>query len=99
MAGSAPAGNSMSTTGPVIWITRPVAAGAAVVMGSVASWVLVLESARVGAGRDLDHLAGDVGLADLVVRDRQVLDEFLGVLGGALHRHHPAGLLAGLGLE
>ena len=32
----------MSTTGPVIWMTRPVAAGAAVAMGSVASWRPVL---------------------------------------------------------
>ena len=30
MAGSLPAGNSMSTTGPVIWITRPFADAAAV---------------------------------------------------------------------
>ena len=30
---SVPGGNSMSTTGPVIWITLPVAVGAAVAMG------------------------------------------------------------------
>jgi hypothetical protein len=33
MAGSWPGGNSMSTTGPVIWITRPFWLGAAVAMG------------------------------------------------------------------
>jgi hypothetical protein len=37
--GSCPAGNSMSTTGPVIWITRPFAAGAAVAMVGSASCV------------------------------------------------------------
>ncbi len=39
IAGSCPAGNSMSTTGPVIWMTRPVAEGAAVAMVGSASWV------------------------------------------------------------
>src|ERR671918_2674450 len=96
MLGSRPAGNSMSTTGPVIWMTRPVAVGAALAMGGFAS---CSASAGVGARRDLDHLAGDVGLTDLVVRKCQVLDELLGVLGRVLHRDHPARLLAGLGLE
>src|SRR4026207_1924484 len=39
MPGSWPAGNSMSTTGPVIWMTRPVAAVAVALVG-VASRVL-----------------------------------------------------------
>src|SRR5207342_2790382 len=88
----------MSTTGPVIWMTRPIAAGAAVVMTVGASCVPGA-SASVRAGRDLDHLAGDVGLADLVVREGQVLDELFGVFGRVLHRDHPARLLAGLRLE
>ena len=37
MDGSLPAGNSMSTTGPVIWITRPFADAAAVAMLVIAS--------------------------------------------------------------
>src|SRR5439155_24946946 len=94
MAGSWPAGNSMSTTGPVIWITRPVAAGAAVAI-VMSSW----PSARLGARRDFDHLAGDVRLANLVIGERQVLDELLGVLGRVLHRDHPARFLARLRLE
>src|SRR3954454_1635634 len=98
MAGSAPAGNAMSTTGPVIWMTSPVAGGAAVAMGFQLPPVS-RASAGVGAGRDLDHLASDVGLADLVVGERQILDEVLGVLGGVLHGDHPAGFLAGLRLE
>src|SRR5436190_22737734 len=98
MPGRPPAGNSMSTTGPVIWMTRPVVAGAAVAMSGMppASFVI---SASVRAGRDLDHLAGDIGLADLVVGQRQVLDELLSVLGRVLHRDHPARLLAGFRLE
>src|SRR4051812_16354722 len=98
MAGSAPAGNAMSTTGPVIWMTSPVAGGAAVAMGFQLPPVS-RASAGVGAGRDLDHLSGNVGLADLVVGERQVLDEVLGVLGRVLHGDHPAGFLAGLRLE
>ena len=65
-------------------------------------WCLLRPVRRVSgvrAGRDLDHLAGDVGLADLVVREGQVLDEFLGVLGRVLHRDHPARFLARLRLE
>src|SRR5919106_4881677 len=96
MLGSWPAGNSMSTTGPVIWMTRPVAVGAALAMGGFAS---CSASAGVGARRDLDHLAGDVGLTDLVVRKCQVLDELLGVLGRVLHRDHAARFLAGAALE
>src|SRR5258705_13981855 len=85
----------MSTTGPVIWITRPVAVGAAVGMG----WLLRSASAGLGAGRDLDHFAGDVGLADLVVGEGEVVDQLLGVLGRVLHRDHSTRLLAGLALE
>src|SRR3954454_2521407 len=97
MDGRAPAGNAMSTTGPVIWMTCPVAVGAAVAM---VEWPPVSRaSASVGAGRDLDHLAGDVGLTDLVVGEREVLDQVLGVLGRVLHRDHPARFLAGLCLE
>src|SRR5258706_12540402 len=85
----------MSTTGPVIWITRPVAVGAAVGMG----WLLRSASAGLGAGRDLDHFAGDVRLANLVVGKRVVLDEGLGIVGRIAHRDHPARLLAGLALQ
>src|SRR4249919_4098621 len=98
MPGSWPAGNSMSTTGAVIWMTRPSPAEVAVVMSVGASCVLAA-SASVRAGRDLDHLAGDVRLADLVIRESQVLDELFGVLGRVLHGDHPARLLARLRLE
>src|SRR3954447_228708 len=86
----------MSTTGPVIWMTRPVAAVAVAMLGCL---LRPRASTRACAGRDLDHLAGDVGLTNLVVRQRQVLDELFGVLGRVLHRDHPARLLAGLRLE
>src|SRR4029078_5721210 len=90
MAGSSPAGNSMSTTGPVIWMTCPTLAGGALAMSFSSSWE---RSARSRAGCDLDHLAGDVGLADLVVRQREVVDQLLGILGRALHLDHPARIL------
>src|SRR3954447_2972917 len=84
IAGRRPCGNSMSTTGPVIAITRPVV-GAATAMVLV---LLLARSGRFGPGRDLDHLARDVRLANLVVGESQVLDQFLGVFRGVLHRHH-----------
>src|SRR2546426_7246631 len=86
----------MSTTGPVIWMTRPVAGVVAVAMGDSPPGSA---SARLSAGRDLDHLAGDVGLANLVVRQRVVLDELVGIVGRVAHRDHPARFLAGLALE
>src|SRR6185369_4021934 len=105
MAGSSPAGNSTSTTGPVIRMTRPVALGAFALGGAAVAMLVSVPpgscsgSARLRAGRDLDHLAGDVGLADLVVGQRQVVDQVFGVLGCVLHRHHPARLIAGLALQ
>src|SRR6186997_1846803 len=95
--GSWPAGNSMSTTGPVIWMTRPSAlAGAAVAMSFSSSWC---GSARLRAGRDFDHLSGDVGLAGLVVGQGEIVDELAGVLGRVLHRDHPARFLARAALQ
>src|SRR3954447_15386340 len=84
IAGRWPCGNSMSTTGPVIAITRPVVGAATAIL----CLLLLPRSGRFGPGRDLDHLARDVRLANLVVGEGQVLDELLRVLGGVLHRHH-----------
>src|SRR5215218_7037947 len=50
---------------------------------------------RVGAGRDLGNLSGDLRLTRLVVRERQLLLDLLGVVGGAAHRHHPRRVLGG----
>src|SRR3954454_4798744 len=82
IAGRWPGGNSISTTGPVIWITLPVSVGAAVAMCSVPPYsrralrgVQARQLPCLGARRDLDHLAGDIGLADLVVGERVVADE------------------------
>src|SRR3954453_16607111 len=84
IAGRWPCGNSMSTTGPVIAITRPVVGAAT----AIASLLLLPRSRRLGAGRDLDHLARDVRLANLVVGEGQIFDELLRVLGRVLHGHH-----------
>ena len=77
MAGSSPCGNSMSTTGPgdgdhvrpglVCWVR-------------LQPWSVRTSSGAqnaVGACGDLDHLAGDVRLANLVVGKGQVLDQLL----------------------
>src|SRR6266508_6361682 len=96
MDGSRPAGNSMSTTGPVIWITLPIA-GAVVAISWESSSSGV--SAPPRARCNLDHLAGDVGLADFVVSERVVLDQLFGILGCVLHRDHATGLFARLGFE
>src|SRR3954447_10772042 len=88
----------MSTTGPVIWITWPVAAGAGAVL-AIGGMPPGSRSAGLGAGRDLDHLAGDVGLTDLVVFEGQVVDQLLGVLGRVLHRDHLAREEARRGLQ
>src|SRR3954451_25070279 len=80
IAGRWPCGNSMSTTGPVMAITRPVV-GAATDMFCV---VPPVRSGRLRAGCDLDHLASDVCLANFLVGQGQVVDEFLRVLGRAL---------------
>src|SRR6478736_6697595 len=82
----------MSTTGPVIWTTRPVPVGVAIAM-------LLGSLPGLSAGSNLDHFSGDVGLADLVVGQRQVFDQLFGVVGGVLHGDHPAGLLGRLRLE
>src|ERR1035437_3029239 len=87
----------MSTTGPVIWITRPVAVGAAVAIVGVGPPARLAPS--LGAGRDLDHLAGDVCLADLVVREGEVVDQLFRVLRGALHGDHLARHLRCRGLQ
>src|SRR5438874_13055200 len=101
MAGSWPAGNSTSTTGPVIWITRPVAPAVAVGVAGAIVWGAssAIGSAILGAGRDLDHLAGDVRLANLVVFERVVVDEVFGIVRRIAHRDHARRLLRGLGLE
>src|SRR3972149_4905420 len=97
MPGRWPGGNSMSTPGPVIWMTRPTVVGAAIAL--VWSRSSVARSERPGARRDLDHLTRDVGLADLVIGERQVLDQLLGVLRRILHGHHAGRLLRGRALE
>ena len=61
--------------------------------------LLCLSRQGFGPGGDLDHLAGDGGLARLVVDEGQVLDELVGVVGRVAHGDHPGALLGRLVLE
>ena len=45
------------------------------------------------AAHDVEQLVGDGLLAALVVEQRQLLDEVVGVVGGHLHRHRAGGVL------
>src|SRR3954447_16253022 len=54
---------------------------------------------RVGAADDLADLLGDLGLAGLVGLPGQVLGQFLGVVGGRLHRPPARRRLRGRGLQ
>src|SRR5436309_7972006 len=131
----------MSSTGPVIWMIRPMtrplapppavapeplaaASATGLAPGLVPGFVAALAAGffvgfaaatamvedlvridpgtlrgRLGARGDLDHLTGDVGLADLVIGEGVLIDELLGVLRRVLHRDHPGGLLRGYVLE
>src|SRR5438876_10598069 len=98
----------MSTTAPVTWTTWPSPASAdgsdlvATAMGvSTASLSRARQLLLAGlcARRDFDHFTGDVGLANLVVAECQIVDQVFGVFRGVLHCHHPARLLACLCLK
>src|ERR1039458_1094677 len=61
--------------------------------------VLNFSTNRHLRGGDLQKFLRDVRLAQLVVFQRQVLDDLLGVVRGVFHRHHACALLAGLRLQ
>src|SRR5215475_5633100 len=90
MAGR-PAGNSTSTTGPTTWTTLPL-------FMFTPGFRRADASVRLAA-RDLQQLLCDVSLPELVVLERQLLDEVLGAVGRVLHRDHARALLAGLGVQ
>src|SRR5918996_3747637 len=104
ISGMCSGGNSTSTTGPMIWITRPsvaraspLAASCVIVMSDL-SWLgrsqdFLVFAQRFGAADDLHDLAGDLGLA-LAVRDARVdLDELLARIRRGLHRASPRRVL------
>src|SRR5215213_10192461 len=62
-------------------------------------FMLRLPSKRLGAGDDLDQLAGDVRLAGAVVVERQLADHLARVARGVVHRAHLAAVEAGRILE
>src|SRR6478735_906089 len=92
-SGIASAGNSTSTTGPMMREMRPTPPGAvvsAVFSETVAViWSLSTFSTGVGEGvgaaHDLADLLGDLGLASLVGQPGVLLDELFGVVRGRLH--------------
>src|SRR5215471_14207036 len=55
-------------------------------------------SPRLSAG-DLQQLFRDVALTQLVVFERQVFDESVGVIRSVLHRYHAGALLTRLGIQ
>src|SRR3954470_7359738 len=79
MSGSSSGGNSTSTTGPMIWMTLPVATTLS---------LPVRRRHELRRRGDLQHLAGDLGLARLVEDQRQILDQVLRVLVRVAHRDH-----------
>src|SRR5215217_4990148 len=83
----------------------PFADTTSVTIGVASGWVCtsvivppvsrVLAGHRVGAGRDLGNLSRDLCLTRLVVRERQLLLDLLGIVGGASHGHHSRRMLGG----
>src|SRR6266700_950411 len=73
MSGRCSAGNRTSTTGPMIWVIRPVVATTPAVTPE-------LSAVRI--------MVVDVRLAHLVVSQGQAVDEVLGVIGCIAHGHH-----------
>ncbi len=71
-------------------------------MGRSTSWTsasCLAAAERLGAADDLHDLGGDRVLAGTVHDAGEVLDQFLGVVGGALHRPLLDGVLAGRGVQ
>jgi len=52
-----------------------------------------------GCAGNLEDFIGDGRLARFVVFEGQILDELLGIIGGALHGDHAGAMLGGAGLE
>src|SRR6185369_3660379 len=59
---------------------------------------LTPSSAGLTAG-DFQKFLSDIVLPQLVVLERQVVDQRLGVVRGVLHRYHARALLTGLGIQ
>src|SRR5438034_7634959 len=76
----------MSITAPMHWTMVPAVWASAMLF----SWLH-----RRRAAYDLGDFLGDPGLPVLVVDERELVDQGLGVVGGGLHRHHARALLGG----
>src|SRR5712671_3904984 len=98
-----PSGNCTSTTGPNTCRILPATCVAVVTAVSRvvvrSRKAVVVSRHRAGAADDVEQLLGDVLLPGAVVDLLQLLVHAHGSVGGALHRHPPAGVLAGHRLQ
>src|SRR6516162_1763059 len=109
MSGICSVANSTSTTGPVTratWPTRPASSPAPPVAWF--SWVAVISTSlapreslgqRVGAPDDLADFLGDLRLAGFVGLAGELLEQFVGVVGGRLHGAPPRRDFGGRALQ
>src|SRR5450631_2712383 len=97
MGGMVFSANCTSTTGPMTWTILPV-----FILGKCGSagvdWKIKLRGRELRGG-DLEDFLRDAGLAGLVVFEREVAEEFRGVVLRGLHRDHARTVLGSLGVE
>ena len=93
MGGTAPS-NSTSTTGPMIWTTRPTFSVAMAPLAASCCCRSFMPSPR--SRHHLDDLLGDGGLAYLVHVQGETIDHLARVLGGGVHGRHARAVLGGL---
>src|SRR5215470_18191693 len=110
MSGICSAANSTSTTGPMTRATWPTRAVSSRPPPPVAwfSWIAVISTSlapcdclgqRVGVPDDLADFLGDLRLACLVGLAGELLQQFVGVVGGRLHGAPPRRDLGGRALQ
>src|SRR5215468_12655695 len=106
MSGICSVANSTSTTGPMTRATCPTRAAPSPVAWF--SWVAVISTSlapcdclgqRVGAPDDLADFLGDLRLACLVGLAGELLQQFVGVVGGRLHGAPPRRDFGGRALQ
>src|SRR5690606_5113759 len=99
MAGRWPPSNSMSTTGPMTWTTFPTFVATASATDMCLFPHRFRPLADLGARNDLDDLARDRGLPDLVHLEGQRFHHLARVARRRIHRRHLRGKERGIRLE